>query len=285
MKMSVDTVSYILSRPRVSRGPFKGHAKFCFDENWVEVSPKHVSEWQDFTKQNLENAYGHLLKLTGPDLEDEGWYNGIVDYLPEALECSAKKWLPPQIASNATIVRRPLLDRQDDSGNNDSSSCTITLITLHGEVPLVVETGSMGWRVDDIFRNTGEKKEKSFYPIQEAATLCIQTRTRYAAISTWDGLVVLYICYDDETSSRVNVRLKYIPNEGLMTADFGLWCLGMLALNEDHRGIRCIREMSPLNVWLSTQGPNKKSIVLTHPISKRRVGKQSDIPGADIQCT
>ncbi|KFY29649.1 hypothetical protein V494_08586 [Pseudogymnoascus sp. VKM F-4513 (FW-928)] len=280
--MSEDTISYILSRPSVSQEHFKDHAFFYFDENWVEINPKHVSEWQDFTQQNLDNAYGHLLKLKGPELEDEGWYNRLEDYLPMALESSAKIWLPPQMASDATIVRRVLPDRQDQYSYLDHPSRTITLVTSQGEIPLVVETACLGWKANDVLRGAKEKGDKSFYPIQEAATFCIQTGTRYAAISTWDGLVVACICYDDETSSSVNVRLKFIPNEGPMTANFGLWCLGMLALNEEHRGIKCVRE-TPLNVWRRVGGPNKKTTALEHHISKRRVRNQSDIPGADIQ--
>lgn len=281
--MSEDTISYILSLPRVSLG-LPAHTKFHFDENWVEISPKHVSEWRDFTQQNLENAYGHLLKLTGPDLEDEGWYNHLVDYLPLTLESSAIRWLPPQMASDAEIVRRELPDTQDHSSNLDDPVGAITLVTPQEEIHLVVETESMGWKVDDVLRNTSEKGDKSLYPIQEAATLCIQAGTRYAAISTWDGIVVACFCYDDETSSIVNARLKFIPNKGSMTASFGLWCLGMLALNEEHRRIRCIRETLPLNVWRCTRGPNKQSTVLEHHISKRRIRDQTNIPGADIQC-
>ena len=186
-----------LSRDRV-RGP----PSSCNDEpeNLVEIQRQHISEW-DFTKQNLQNAYGHLLSLHIYEPPDEGWYGRMWDTLPEVIECTARHVLREGVA-----IERGELEQ----------GFGVKMMRGDLPIPLVVETNAY-LNIRDI------RKRK--YPLQKMAALCFANGTRYGAISTGEGLIAVCVVRHGES---VGVRVRLADG----TRDFTLWCLAMMALKD-----------------------------------------------------
>ncbi len=272
-------IMYFLSRVR----GVNGHYRPCyipFDEDWVDIQHEHVSEW-DFTKQNLENAYAHILRLHVYTPQDEAWYGGMEDTLPDVIECTARLWLPrAEVAKLANVAVEKI-------ESSDNSYAGLKLLTLEKEISLLMRQDRQGWDTTEIFKPQSKNRDMAINPLREIATLCIEAGTRYGAIFVGNGIVATCVYYtDDEDDARkIGIRFKMIPcGPGQsMTHDFVIWCLAMMALNEDHRSIKPLRETLSLGVWLKCGGPRKRDMYLEHPVSRRRFRNESDIPGATIQ--
>lgn len=197
-------ITYFLSRVHGHNGRYPPY-RMAANPDWVDIQHKNVSEW-DFTKQNMENAYGHILCLHEYQPEDEAWYGRMDDTLPSVIACTAQLWL-----SRAEVAKlaNPSVEKIEPP---DDSHSGLKLLTLEGEKPLVMKQYRLGWDTAEIFKAESETRNRAINPLREIATLCIEFGTRYGAIWVGNGIVATCVHYTDgeEDAREVGIRFKMI---------------------------------------------------------------------------
>ena len=177
--MSSDySIFYFLSRGTIQFNC--PDTEYIPNEDCVKIRREDIYSW-DFTRQSLENAYGHILGLLGYIPEDEALYGNAKDtLLSDIISYSAQQWFPGTNIGNIAV--------QTDVLSKAGSRC-IKMTRNQQEAVLVVERSKQTWRASQLFKADNDKVADLVHPLREVATDCIHAETRYGLIHS---------CYDNQ---------------------------------------------------------------------------------------
>lgn len=255
----------------------------------------HISDWDDFTFENIHAAYGHLFDI-GPIVSDainlrdsptiilaepsvdavvHKW-NHEICRLPlkqGALAVQQSIGLPAcDVTMNHHIMPSKVLDRDGKSQMPDW--CIFQRDSEQSVLVWGENKCSSKWS-----SNPTETTQSSnwLWPFRQVLTYCDNNSTRYAYILTPSELAAIRVYQDPSTPvSPWRVQVKFIPwsnqGNGVLTVNLAIWALTMMAVNQGHRPIRPLNWTLPLNMWWR-EGGSEGAITYIHHLSGRRLSQ------------
>lgn len=102
-------------------------------------------------------------------------------------------------------------------------------------------------------------KSSDLYPLRQLASYAAASGKPYTFIVTDQELVVVRFFLVEDNPSHLGVEWKAIrwaeTGDNVLTANLAIWCLVMMALNEDHQKIQLRSRTPPISLWKSQEGP------------------------------
>lgn len=239
---------------------------------WPDVVSSNLSEWKEFSYENLISGWGHILEdptiVKGeveeeiPDsqrsISDEDKVDSIVllwniKILREPLKLGAQILRPN---SNHDIV----IDKHKRSIRTPQGIVKPDMAIFYKDEPdnlVMGENKTSNWKSTSITR--GSTYRKNMMPLRQITAYCMAAKTRYGWLMSDHELLVCRVSYDkrpdDPTGELKTWRVEYrsIPwkaaGPGALTVNLSIWWLGMMGISEKYRGVVERDRMMPINFW------------------------------------
>lgn len=247
--------------------------RFDSDENF-----EAITVWDEFTLENLNASYGHLLDAEVPEHElvapqfnlgpDAAQFTKP-DQIMQLLKLSDEVLEPAlqharerlQIENGTSVLHRLKLDGHQPgirSTNKNSRIRSDHLIELDDySLPTLVWGLGRPCRMfpaRTLVGNASSDEDK--WPLRQLANLCFHSRTRYGYILTEEDLLTCCFTAEDpeERESGWSAAIMPVPwtktGEGQLTTDLALWWLCMLAISGRHNRVLTQAEnTTKINEW------------------------------------
>lgn len=268
------TMMEVLTRPNPNLRLTATSTSLTNGKWWQQVDPKNLSEWRDFSYDNLMNGWGHLLQnntLVKGELQEEitDTQRSISD--EDKVDDIARGWTIN--STREALKRGAQILRPNSHDDIVIAKHTIKFRTANGE--LAKPDMAIFWRNDartclavgdnktskgwNLTRVLGKNVEgaKPMRPINQITTYCMLGQTRYGWIMSDKELVVCRISFTsvprDPARKVWKVELKTIPwdaaGPGVLTVNLSIWWLGMMGTSKSYREIQPRERTIPINFW------------------------------------
>ncbi|OIW34338.1 hypothetical protein CONLIGDRAFT_688134 [Coniochaeta ligniaria NRRL 30616] len=261
---------------------------------WPNFGGDTITVWNDFSLDNLNESYGHILDL---QVAEQRLAVPQPDQMLAAIEIAKSddvlhllKWSDEVLWPTLNFAREHLniqngvflrhnVSTPDKSTitrlNGGPSRVTVDHFIALDEYPvsnLVVGIGkpSSKFHGRELADHPGDVSQELMWPLRQLANLCKTAKTRYGYILTDEDLVAC--CFSQHTSDKMKVALMPIPwsrhGENQLTTDLALWWLSMLAMSgPQHRAIVREAEMVRINEWEIRYAGDERGWVRRHRYS------------------
>ncbi|KPM44892.1 hypothetical protein AK830_g1671 [Neonectria ditissima] len=259
---------------------------------WVAIEEENISHWNDFTFQNIFNAFGDILdRSVVSDYSAEGIDPVHVRFSSDIRALGVSHFFPllrSPISEGSRVLGERLgcVFQAVDAGEEQTVRsrgrnlrCSLSFhFNQMGQTYLVASgvRGSRSWHSDDLVNMV----PFSTAPISQVATYSEAYRTRYTFMLTDEEVVVARVFYGDDGKYRV--EWKAIPwsasGDNTLTVSLAIWTLVMMSLNDNYRRVRHRRNTPPLNLWWRYHNP-AGDVYYQHHLSMRR---RSNLPSGAV---
>lgn len=254
---------------------------------YKDILEEDITDWGDFTYENITAAYGHLFDIgpitseAYPDLRGtptEIEKESHVDNLGTLWNAQICRY--PLKRGAERVLRDLGLEQQDislrhdgkssvDLGSDSKAKAPDWSIYIRDESKTVIVWGdskcSSKWASDPANLPPGFRSN-FLWPYRQLLTYCVNDSMRYGFILTPEELVATRVVQGSQ--QRWRIQYKSIPwrsSGATLTVNLAIWALAMMALNEGHRPIRSEADTLPLDVWW------RDGTEMEHHLSGRRV--------------
>lgn len=258
------------------------------DANLEWLSPEDITVWDDFTYENIDAAYGHLLNQDAINSQDLD-LDGSQAKMSKESDADGANWVWRYLSSRypTKYIARHL---QESLGVEKYDVTMKPQSRTSADVEIELVTRKPDWSIylsdpDETLLVWGDNQRNSkwksdqlacaagiwIWPFRQLLTYCVNENIRYGFIFTSEELVVLRIYKDTSVSDkRLRWRIQYqsisweTHGDDILTVNMGIWALAMMSLNEHHRPIRSLALTLPLNIWWKDKDDTDSDIFEHH---------------------
>lgn len=261
---------------------------------YKSLQEDNLEIWEDFTYENITNAFRGILdgedlfsvvtgdregspaRVVGEEAVDNitSWWNAQVCRKPlEKGSNTVHKQLGIPTAEISFQLNKREVLLKDEENRTLRPDWVIFTRDKNGITPLVHGENKLSSKWSSSKIKIGSKWQVDWiWPFRQLLSYCVVSNTRYGCIMTPDELVVTRIYLNGSDGlERWNVQYMPIPWEnsgrGNLTVNLGIWALGLMALNSNHRPIASKANTLPLNVWWTTRTTKRKNAYKHHLLS------------------
>ncbi|CEJ83039.1 hypothetical protein VHEMI03071 [[Torrubiella] hemipterigena] len=262
------------------------------DNEYYPLSPSYIVPWDDFTYENIASALNDVLEdpknitvdvLQNPgglsiEIESEQSIQELIATWNASICHQPLSLAAPQLQQNLGLLAHPIAIQAPGKEIHHDRHEYAPGLSIHllddAQTPLVWGhcVRSTTWMSD---HSELPRRHVNTWtlPFQQVLTYCVATNTRYGCILTPEELVILrFYQTPSDGEPAWGAEYKSIPwadsGPNKLTANLGIWAMGMMALNNKHRAISGREDTLPLNVWFRQQNVDGSNVFVHHLTSQ-----------------
>lgn len=253
-------------------------------KKWPDIDGSHVSRWGDFNLANLRHAFQDILSQAPSTGSDASKSQSTLYSINTVLDvkCMAMGYL-------YSILDGPIADGAAVLGQR--MRCIFLVVSIDRDVELAsgpapprpaisffFDGPPRNWLILGAARKhssslaTGSPKDTVLEPLRQLAFHARGGGTPYTFIVTDNEVVVVRFFLIDSDPKHLGAQWKaiswYANGNNVLTANLAIWCLVMMALNEDHRKLQAHARTLRLDAW-NLQGDPEETVFYEHCLSLR----------------